>query len=237
MSNRIFIITGTSKGIGKQLAELCLEKGDSVYGIARGASNLGDTYERYAHVQFDLKDIHGIDDVISGILEQIPLLSVECIGLINNAAMLEPLKPIEQCLADEINNHLNISLAAPMILTSSFIHHTSDMTARRKIINVSSASGSYPAPSMAAYCTSKAGINMFTQCVAIEQAAQSNPVEIIAFDPGMVDTELQAVARGKSAEEFALSGAFRDAYELGQLKSPLDVAFEILKLLEGEKEQ
>lgn len=160
MGDRIFIITGTSKGIGRQLAELCLEKGDSVYGIARGASDLGNIYEGYTHVQFDLKDIHGIDDVISGILEQIPLLSVECIGLINNAAMLEPLKPIDQCLADEISVHLNI----------------------------------------------------------------------------LVDTELQAVARGKSTEEFALSGAFRDAYELGQLKSPHDVALEILKLLEGAKE-
>ncbi|MBY0202291.1 SDR family NAD(P)-dependent oxidoreductase [Paenibacillus cucumis (ex Kampfer et al. 2016)] len=237
MGNRTFIITGTSKGIGRQLAELCLEKGDSVYGIARGASDLGNIYERYTHVQFDLTDIQGIDDVISGILEQIPLLSVEYIGLINNAAMLEPLKPIDQCLADEISVHLNISLAAPMIFTSSFIHHTNHITARRKIINVSSASGSYPAPSMAAYCTSKAGINMFTQCVAMEQVSQSNPVEIVAFDPGMVDTELQAVARGKSTEEFALSGAFRDAYETGQLKTPRDVALEILKLLEGAKEQ
>lgn len=232
MGNRTFIITGTSKGIGRQLAELCLEKGDSVYGIARGASDLGNIYERYTHVQFDLTDIQGIDDVISGILEQIPLLlSVECIGLINNAAMLEPLKPIDQCLADEISVHLNISLAAPMILTSSFIQNTNHITARRKIINVSSASGSYAAPSMAAYCTSKAGINMFTQCVAMEQASQSNPVEIIAFDPGMVDTELQAVARGKSTEEFALSGAFRDAYETGQLKTPRDVALALLELL------
>lgn len=231
MGNRIFIITGTSQGIGRQLAELCLEKGDYVYGMARGASDLGNTYERYTHVQFDLEDIHSIDDVISGILEQIPLLSVEFIGLINNAAMLEPLKPIDQCLADEISVHLNISLAAPMILTSSFIHYTNHMTARRKIINVSSASGSYPAPSMAAYCTSKAGINMFTQCVAMEQASQSNPVEIVSFDPGMVDTELQAVARGKSTEEFALSGVFQEAYETGQLKTPREVALALLELL------
>lgn len=47
-------------------------------------------------------------------------------------------------------------------------------------------------------------MNMFTECVSLEQTGQQYPVEIIAFDPGMVDTELQAVARGKSAEEFAL---------------------------------
>ncbi|WP_342554981.1 SDR family NAD(P)-dependent oxidoreductase [Paenibacillus sp. FSL R7-0652] len=232
MSNRYFIITGTSKGIGRQLAELCLERGDVVYGIARGSSDLGNRYERYTHVQFDLEDLHSIDDLISGILEQIPLTETECIGLVNNAAMLEPLKPIDECLIDEISVHLNISLAAPMILTSSFIHYTNHMTARRKIINVSSASGNYPAPSMAAYCTSKAGINMFSQCVTMEQASRPNPVEIIVFDPGMVDTELQAVARGKDADEFALSSVFKDVYESGQLRSPVEAAQALLELLE-----
>ena len=232
MGNRYFIITGTSKGIGRELAKLCLEKGDVVYGISRGASDLETMYEGYTHVQFDLQDIHHIDDLIAGILKPISPLDVECIGLINNAAMLEPLKPIDQCLANEISAHLNISLAAPMILTSSFIRYTNHMTARRKIINVSSTSGSYPAPSMATYCTSKSGINMFTQCVAMEHASQPNPVTMIAFDPGMVDTELQEVARGKDAAEFVLSGVFREVYETGQLKSPREVALALLELLE-----
>lgn len=232
MGQRYFIITGTSKGIGKQLAELLLEKGDHVYGIARGTSDLEEAYERYQHVQFDLADIHSIDDLVSSILEQIPPQEVEFIGLINNAAMLEPLKPIDQCIAEEISQQLDISLAAPMILTSSFIQQTSHLNARRKIVNVSSGSGSYPAPSMASYCTSKAGMNMFTQCVAMEQSGQPNPVEVIAFDPGMVDTELQAVARGKSVKEFALSGLFNEVYESGQLQSASVVAEQLMEQLE-----
>ncbi|MDK8189098.1 SDR family NAD(P)-dependent oxidoreductase [Paenibacillus sp. UMB7766-LJ446] len=232
MGQRYFIITGTSKGIGKKLAELLLQKGDYVYGIARGTSGLEEAFERYMHIQFDLADIHSIDDLVSSILEQIPPQEVEFIGLINNAAMLEPLKPIDQCIAEEISQQLHISLAAPMILTSSFIQQTSHLNARRKIVNVSSGSGSYPAPSMASYCTSKAGINMFTQCVAMELSGQPNPVEVIAFDPGMVDTELQAVARGKSAEEFALSEVFGQVYEAGQLRSPQDVAKQLIERME-----
>ncbi|MEC0126635.1 SDR family NAD(P)-dependent oxidoreductase [Paenibacillus pabuli] len=232
MGQRYFIITGTSKGIGKQIAELLLEKGDHVYGIARGTSELEETYMRYQHIQFDLADIHSIADLVSSILKKIPLQEAEFIGLINNAAMLEPLKPIDHCNAEEIRLHLNISLAAPMIMTSSFIQLTNHLSTRRKIVNVSSGSGSYPAPSMASYCTSKAGMNMFTQCVAMEQSGQSNPVEVIAFDPGMVDTELQAVARGKSAEEFALSEVFGQVYEAGQLRSPEDVAKQLIERLE-----
>jgi benzil reductase ((S)-benzoin forming) len=232
MGNRHFIITGTSKGIGKKLAELLVGKGNYVYGIARGTAHMKEATDRYKHFQYDLGDLSGIDELVSHILKQIPLQEAEFIGLINNAAMLEPLKPIDQCIAEEISQQLNISLAAPMILTSSFIQHTSHLTTRRKIVNVSSGSGSYPAPSMASYCTSKAGINMFTQCVAMEQSGQPNPVEVIAFDPGMVDTELQAVARGKSAEEFALSEVFGQVYEAGQLRSPQDVAKQLIERME-----
>lgn len=229
------IITGTSKGIGLQLAELLLAKGDYVYGISRGGSDLLESGEewsgRYRHVQYDLSDLNGIDDLITRILDQIPQ-EAKFIGLINNAAMLEPLRPIDQCSAAEISQSLNISLAAPMILSSSFIQQTNHLSARRKIVNLSSGSGSYPAPSMAVYCTSKAGMNMFTQCVSLEQTGQQNPVEIIAFDPGMVDTELQAVARGKSAEEFALAGMFNQVYEAGQLRSPRDVAMQLIERMD-----
>lgn len=233
---RHFIITGTSKGIGLQLAELLLAKGDWVYGISRGSSDLLESSEewsgRYRHVQYDLADLTGIDDLITRILDQIPSQEAEFIGLINNAAMLEPLRPIDQCSAAEISQSLNISLAAPMVLSSSFIQHTNHLSARRKIVNLSSGSGSYPAPSMTVYCTSKAGMNMFTQCVSLEQTGKLNPVEMIAFDPGMVDTELQAVARGKSAEEFALSGLFSQVYEAGQLRSPRDVAKQLIERID-----
>ncbi|MCP1183030.1 SDR family NAD(P)-dependent oxidoreductase [Paenibacillus sp. 1781tsa1] len=236
MGERYFIITGTSKGIGKQLAELLLARGEWVYGISRGHSDELESSEewsgRYHHVQYDLADLSGIDDVVTYLLDQIPTQEADCIGLINNAAMLEPLGPIEQCSAAEISQSLNISLAAPMILTSSFIQQTNHLSARRKIVNLSSGSGSYPAPSMAVYCTSKAGMNMFTQCVSLEQTGRQNPVEIIAFDPGMVDTELQAAARGKSAEEFALAGMFNQVYEAGQLRSPRDVAMQLIERID-----
>jgi len=236
MGQRYFIITGTSKGIGKQLAELLLARGDWVYGISRGRSDLLDSGEewrgRYRHIQYDLADLTGIDDLVTRVLDHIPSQEASFIGLINNAAMLEPLGPIEQCSAAEISQSLNISLAAPMILSSSFIQQTNHLSARRKIVNLSSGSGSYPAPSMAVYCTSKAGMNMFTQCVSLEQTGRQNPVEIIAFDPGMVDTELQAAARGKSAEEFALAGMFNQVYEAGQLKSPRDVAMQLIERMD-----
>ncbi|NUU79871.1 SDR family NAD(P)-dependent oxidoreductase [Paenibacillus xylanilyticus] len=237
MENRSFIVTGASKGIGMQLAQLLLEQGDRVYGISRGAAEHLYGHDLYKHFQYNLSDLTGIELLVTRILEHIPLQETGFIGLINNAAMLEPLKPLDQCSTEEIIRNLNISLAAPMILSSSFIRQTNHLTARRKIVNLTSGSGSYPAPSMAAYCTSKAGMNMFSECVAMEQAERLNPVEVIAFDPGMVDTELQAVARGKSTGEFALSGLFNQVYEAGQLRSPRDVAKRLMERIEEDSDK
>ncbi|MDQ0170685.1 SDR family NAD(P)-dependent oxidoreductase [Paenibacillus tundrae] len=231
MRTEHYIITGTSKGIGMQLADVLLERGAWVHGISRGTPEPLTAHSQYTHYAYDLSDHTGIDELMTRILAQIPAQETEIIGLINNAAMVEPLKPIDQCNAAEISQSLNISLVAPMILSSAFIRHSNAMNVRRKIVNVSSASGQYPAPAMGTYCTAKAGINMFTQCLEAEQGGAENPVDVLTFDPGMVDTELQAVARGKNEAEFALSTLFSQAYEAGQLQDARDVAERLLAQL------
>lgn len=233
---RLFIITGTSRGIGGQAAKMLLEKGNVVYGIARGEANGLEHYPNYNHIHYDLSNILQIEGMLKGIFDRIDESDAEMICLMNNAAMLEPLKTIDQCSAEEINIHLQISLAAPMILTSSFIKLTDNMPVRRKIINISSGSGTNPAPAMSVYSAAKAGLNMFTGCVGLEQLSRNNPLEIIAVDPGMVETEMQATARGKNAEDFEMAAYFRQAYRAGQLQSPEELGNHLLKLIEKKVE-
>jgi benzil reductase ((S)-benzoin forming) len=219
VNKSFFIITGTSRGIGEQLAKVLLERGSYVTGIARGMSSILDQYEKYRHIQFDLSDTLNIEHVMNKALLQIDIMDMDMICLINNAAMLEPLKSIDQCTSGEINKNLQISLIAPMILTSCFITQTNSYQSRRKIMNISSGSGNYPAPHMSVYCTTKAGINMFTQCVGVEQSRRDYPVEIISVDPGMVDTELQVIAREKDDHEFPLAKTFKLVHQTGQLQT------------------
>ncbi|MUG47640.1 SDR family NAD(P)-dependent oxidoreductase [Paenibacillus woosongensis] len=234
MARGHFIITGTSKGIGEQLAGMLLDLGHQVIGIARGNSERLRGYSNYTHRSFDLSDIMGVDVLLKEIVHEVNIVDSEIFCLINNAAMLEPLKPIERCTAQEIQQHLQVSLAAPMVATSSFIRYTEYIDIRRKIINITSGSGTYPAPGMSAYCTAKAGINMFTQCVGAEQANQPRPVEIIAVDPGMVETQLQAAARGKDEEDFGMVKYFKQAYESGQVQPAEELGRYLLKIIENE---
>lgn len=229
-----FIITGTSKGIGEQLASMLLDRGHHVYGIARRFSERLRSYSNYNHRTFDLSDIMALDTLIEEIVNGVNINDSEIFCLINNAAVLEPLKSIERCTAEEIQQHLQVSLMAPMILTSSFIRHTEHIDIRRKIMNISSGSGTYPAPGMSVYCTAKAGINMFTQCIGAEQSSCSRPVEIVAVDPGMVETELQAAARGKDEQEFRMAKLFKQAHESGQIQSTEELGRYLLRIIEDE---
>lgn len=236
MAEKHFIITGTSRGIGEQLAMMLLERGSHVHGISRGSSDVLCKYKNYSHLRFDLSNTMGAQHMIDGILESINTNDTDMLCLINNAAMLEPLKSIEKCTQEEINENLQISLIAPMVLTSCFIQQTVNLQLRRKIINISSGSGTYPAPDMSVYCTAKAGLNMFTRCVGAEQNKRENPIEIIAVDPGMVDTELQRVARGKNETDFGMAPFFNAAHETGQLISTRDLGEHLLHRIDQKIE-
>lgn len=236
MNKRYFIVTGTSRGIGEQLARSLVENGDIVYGIARGVPIDLEKHANYNHVKFDLSHIWEIEHLVNDIISQMQSENTEMIGLINNAAMLEPLRGIDQCTAEEINNHVQVNLIAPMILSACFIQYTAAIPVRRKIVNISSGLGTYPAPAMSMYCTAKAGINMFTRCVGAEQVNQLNPVEMIAVDPGMVETDMQKIARGKDDSDFEMAKYFKQAHRDGQLQSTQYIANCLLKMINEQYE-
>jgi benzil reductase ((S)-benzoin forming) len=236
MSNSYFIITGTSRGIGEALAKMLLDDGHYIFGISRGVSDVLMQYENYTHNMFDLSESDNIEQLLTSIFEQIDSQEIDMICLINNAAMLEPLKPIEECQAEEINKNLHISLIAPIILSSCFIRQTENLNARRKIVNISSGAGVHPLEDMSIYCTAKAGLNMFTRCIGVEQTGNRNSVEIIAVDPGMVETAMQKTVRGKDVEDFAMAGFFKEAYINGELQSPEHLVADLTNIIEKKYE-
>ena len=75
---------------------------------------------------------------------------------------------------------------------------------------------------------------MFTQCVATEEAAKEFPVKIVAFAPGVVDTNMQAQIRETNKEDFTKLDRFIALKEEGKLLSPEYVAKAIRNLLETE---
>lgn len=231
MLKQCFIITGTSRGIGHDLAKLLLSGGSYVHGISRKIPEDLAGLAGYRHWEMDLSLTAQLEQQLDVMFQQLDYSNLENLFLINNAAMLHPLKPIEQCTEEEISANMRISLIAPMILTSRFIHHTKDLMLAKKIMNISSGSARQSAPSMSIYSSAKAGLEIFTECSALEQKDRRFPVEIFHADPGMVDTDMQQAARQLSGDEFVMSGFFRQAYANGQLQSTDSAARRLANLL------
>ncbi|BBH19983.1 short-chain dehydrogenase [Paenibacillus baekrokdamisoli] len=234
MPEAIAIVTGTSRGIGEALALSLLEKGFRVFGIARSNSLVEKliSHERFISISYDLSQTDGIARIMEELFNEINYSNTTEILLINNAAMLEPLKSIDQCDEAEMALHLHINLLAPMVLISSFIRHTQKWEIRKRIVNVTSGLAEYSAPSMSLYASSKAALNILSRCVADEQRQLSHPVEVVSVDPGMADTAMQTTARSQAADVFPMLTFFKSSYEDGKLWSAEEVAIKLLNRIE-----
>jgi len=237
MENGFFLITGTSKGIGEALAQKVLDKGNTVLGVSRNQSDTLIKSTKYYHLSFDLMDTSRITQIMEKVGEIVDNRSFDFVCLVNNASAVEPLKSIEKCPVTEIESHVRIGLIAPMILTSMFIRKFSDVEIGKKVVFISSGAAFTALPGASIYCSSKAGINMFAQCVGLEQKNKEYGFEVVAIGPGMVDTSLQQAFRSKTSDEFASVGYFKQAFQAGKLQEPVTVAEKIYTILENKYEQ
>ncbi len=236
---RYVIVTGTSQGLGEAIAAQLLEENTSIISISRRENKeLTKLAEQYnsncIFHSLDLQDVHNLETNFNEIISSIPEDTVSSIHLINNAGTLAPMKPIEKAESELLITNVQINLLAPMILTSTFMKHTQDWKVDKRVINISSGAGKNPYFGWGAYCTTKAGVNMFTQCVATEEAEKEYPVKIVAFAPGVVNTSMQAQIRETNKEDFIHLDRFITLKEEGKLLSPEYVAKAIRSLLETE---
>ncbi|OLO36399.1 hypothetical protein BTR23_15105 [Alkalihalophilus pseudofirmus] len=235
-----YIITGTSTGLGKAIAQQLMQKGNILYCLSRSkntelieeAQKVGVSLYYY---EIDLGNVEEVTEHIMQVFEQIQTEEVSEITLINNAGVINPIKPIERCEDDAIIHNVHVNLVAPIILTKAFIHATSEIKGKKTIVNISSGAGKNPVPSWSIYCASKAGIDLFTKTIAKEQESVEFPVKMISFAPGVVDTNMQINIRSASAEDFSMVEKFVGYKETGQLRSAETVAKVIEQLLLDEE--
>jgi len=236
MENGFFLITGVSRGIGCALAQHILEKGHTVLGVSRSRSDTLE-FEKYYHLSFDLTDTSRITQIMEKVDKIVDGQSFDFLCLVNNASAVEPINSIEKCQADEIEAHVKIGLIAPMILTSIFVRKFSDDKILKKIVFISSGAAFTAMPDESVYCSSKAAINMFAQCIGLEQINREHRFDVIAIGPGMVDTYMQQALRSKKRDEFAMADFFKQAFQDGKLQDPGNVAEKIYTMLGREYDQ
>lgn len=222
---KYFIITGASKGLGEALAIELISEDHHLLCIARNES---DRLSKLAAAKnckldffhFDLAYLQDIPGLLRLIFQKISLEKASGIYLVNNAGLIHPVDRVEACDAQSVEVHMRVNLIAPMLLTAAFIKHSQAFEGEKRVLHISSGAAVNPYPGWSSYCTGKAGLEMFSACVAAEQEKQPHPVASMAVAPGIIDTGMQSSIRASTEAQFPLRQKFVDLKESGQLVPP-----------------
>src|SRR5690606_26195986 len=142
--------------------------------------------------------------------------------LVNNAGLLGPIGA--QYAASDIQQVLQVNLAAPMLLARCFIDTLAEVDARKTVINISSGAATRVIRGWSLYSASKAGLDHFGRCLAAEQVDAAHPVDVVNLSPGVIDTGMQARIRAAGPEQFPDHARFVDLHARHALASPEAVA-------------
>ena len=227
-----YFITGPSRGIGKALAELILEdESNHVIGISRHSTI---AHERYTHVPLDLSDTVAVDNNLYKVF--LPLPEANRLVLVNNAAVIGDIGYVGENTNEHFNFVLDVNLVSAAMLMNTFLKTYAGSAARKTIMNISSGAGKHPIDGWAAYCASKAGLDMLSQCAAAEAAIRGTNTRVFSLSPGVVDTDMQAEIRQTDPERFSSVQRFKDYHRNKELQHPEQVAKKILQVLENEEQ-
>jgi len=234
---RYYIVTGASRGIGEGIARALLTEGSTVFSISRQNNPVFEklavqTGGRYIYIECDLSQTAMLDGLMEEVFSSIDFDEAEGLYLINNAGVLLPIGPAEGNSAEETEQHIRVNLLAPMRLTSGFIAGSGDFTGRKVVVNISSGAARHPYFGWSCYCAGKAGLEMFSKVVGVEQRETVSPVVIYSVDPGIVDTEMQAQIRASSDEQFKDKSKFIQYLEMGYLTDILETGSKIAETLD-----
>jgi len=213
------ILTGASRGLGaataQQLAKLdanLILNARSEDELAAVAVSINEQDGRAIFIPGDISVAAICDELVSTAIEAFGVID----GIINNAAVLEPVASIADSDAGAWQLHININLIGPYLLIRTALPSLRERQGR--VINVSSGAAQYATAGWSAYSASKAALNLLSETVAIEEPT----VTSLSVRPGKVDTDMQATVRQAGAAGMVQADhqRFIDYYEQGELVSP-----------------
>ncbi|MDB1144897.1 MAG: SDR family NAD(P)-dependent oxidoreductase [Alcaligenaceae bacterium] len=219
------MITGSSQGLGYEMAQVLSQQGATVFHINRNDNMMCDL-----HV--DLSQTARIDyacEVLSSVLER---HKDKRWVLINNAGALGPVhiyKQTDEFSAESYERLMNLNAVAPLKLSMTVLKKAEQLGIQEvRILSISSGAARHPYAGWSAYCMSKAALDMAMETLSVQAPAFA---KIVSLAPGVVDTGMQTLIRQKDSGYFPNSQRFHDLKNQAKLSSPSDTAQQIIRYL------
>jgi 3-hydroxybutyrate dehydrogenase len=206
LKDRVALITGSGRGIGRAIAHLFAKEGASVFLTARTEKELSATAEevsssggRARYVAADLTLEAECSHVVAACRERFGRIDI----LVNNAGHYGPVVPVEDYPLSEFDKVIAVHLRAAFLLSKSVLP---EMYARKSgvIVNMSSLSAKVAYSWGSAYAAAKAGMLGLTRVTAAEGARKG--VRVNAICPGPVtETEMSKELGSVLAKKMGVS--------------------------------
>ena len=232
----LWVVTGSSRGLGAAMLRELMAPGAVLVGIARRSDAALDAAAaaqdaRLEQWQHDLADALPVAQRLGDWLATFAPGHFAQATLINNAGVVTAPAPVADTDLAATTQALRASLEATVLLTATFLRATRDWSAARRVLNVSSGLGRRAMAGSAGYCAAKAGMDHFSRAVALEEAARPNGARIVSLAPGVIDTDMQVQLRDADPAAFPDRAAFVQLKDNGQLLSPQTAASRVLAWL------
>jgi 3-oxoacyl-[acyl-carrier protein] reductase len=226
LSGRIAIVTGASRGIGREIATRLAAQGAHVVAAARGenargvAEAIAAAGGRADHVALDVTVPGATEAAVEATLERHGRVDI----LVNNAGIARD-QLLLRMKRDDWDAVIATNLTAAFTLTQAVLKPMIRQRSGR-IICISSVVGQGGNAGQANYAASKAGLIGFAKAVALEVASRGVTVNVVA--PGLIDTDMTRAITGDAREEWA------SKIPLKRLGTPGDIASAVCFLASDE---
>src|SRR6266496_4352182 len=236
MKNKVAIVTGSSKGIGKAIT-IAFAKSEQYSVVVTNSRKV----EEAQQVSHEIKKLgNGCDSIaieadVSKESDCIRLVqeAIKHFGridvLVNNAGIQEDL-PLTEINLEEWYKIIGVDLTGPFICSREAVKYMKKQKNPKGgcIINISSVHQAIPKPHYVPYATSKAGIEMMTKTMALELAKNNIRVNLVA--PGAIQTDMNLELKENKAE---LEKVLKQI-PIGRIGSPEEVA-NVVEFLASDK--
>jgi NAD(P)-dependent dehydrogenase (short-subunit alcohol dehydrogenase family) len=201
LHNKVALITGSGRGIGRAMAKLFAKEGARVFLTARTEAELATTAKEIVStggeagfVTADLTREVDCTRVVAAVREKFSRVDI----LVNNAGHYGPVVPVEDYPLPEFDKVIAVHLRAAFVLSKLVLP---EMYARKSgvILNISSLSAKSAFGWGSAYAAAKAGMLGLTRVMAAEASRQG--VRVNAICPGPVTETVMSKELGKTLAE------------------------------------
>jgi len=201
LQNKVALITGSGRGIGRAMAKLFAQEGARVFLTARTEAELSATAKEIvaahgeaAYITADLTREADCPHVVAAARQKFARIDI----LVNNAGHYGPVVPVEDYPLEEFDSVIAVHLRAAFVLSKLVLP---EMYARKSgiILNISSLSAKSAFGWGCAYATAKAGLLGLTRVMAAEASRQG--VRVNAICPGPVTETVMSKELGNTLAE------------------------------------